>query len=91
MKFILFSIISFIITTQMYCQSSWKYPIVPGTSKWATLKSEEEIIAVQQIPESILKKMTTDEVFQAWLDLPGQIEILAFNTLQDGKLFQVLL
>lgn len=82
-------------TIQVCCQDTWHYPIIPGTAEWAKLKSEKEIIAAQQIPDDVLKKMTTSEVFQAWIDLPGRIEILAFNTLQDGfnvvrKRFNVL-
>lgn len=37
------------------------------------LAQKSEIIAIQQIPPDVLKKMTTEEVFQAWLDLPGRM------------------
>lgn len=33
--------------------------------------------------------MSTKEVFQAWLDLPGRFEILAFSNLQQGFDFTV--
>jgi len=68
----------------IFCQNLWKYPIVHGTKEWAELKSEKEIIAVQQIPENLLREMTTEEVFRAWIDLPSRMEILAFNTMQLG-------
>ncbi len=73
-----------LLSSQTFCQNYWKYPIVPGTKEWTELKSQEKIIAVQQIPEIILKKMTTEEVYHAWLDLPGRMEILAFNSMQIG-------
>ncbi len=88
MKNIFSTIVSFIIiltfTSTFYSQDSWKYPTRPGTKEWEKLKSKEEVIQAQQIPENILKKMTTEQVFKAWLDLPGRVEILAFNTLQKG-------
>lgn len=83
------------LDSNIHCQNNWKYPIIPGSKEWRQLKSEKQIIEVQQIPGDVLKKMTTMEVYQAWLDLPGRMEILAFNTLQEGfdkvrKRFNVL-
>lgn len=72
------------ITSEIYSQNYWEYPVVPGTKEWKELKTLSEIIAVQQVPESVLNNMTTEEVFQAWLDLPGRMEMLAFNTMQSG-------
>ncbi len=68
----------------LYCQHFWKYPVTPGSEEWKKLKTESEIISVQQIPEDVLKTMTTEEVLQAWLDLPGKMEILAFSNMQIG-------
>ncbi len=28
--------------------------------------------------------MSSDELFQAWLELPGRLELLAFSTMQRG-------
>jgi hypothetical protein len=74
----------FLLIYGAHGQNQWKYPIVPGTKEWRTLKSEREIIAAQQIPDDILKQMSTREVCRAWLELPGRMEILAFNTMQRG-------
>jgi hypothetical protein len=79
----IFSII-IILSCEGNCQHYWKYPITPATKEWKDLKTLHEIISVQQIPDNILKKMTTDEVYQAWLDLPGKMDILAFNSMQEG-------
>lgn len=73
-----------LINNKSFCQNYWKYPIVPGTPEWKELKTINEKIAVQQIPENILKKMPTEQVFQAWIDLPGRMELLAFNSMQEG-------
>jgi hypothetical protein len=65
-------------------QQHWEYPIKPFTREWSNLKNLEEIRAVQQIPEPTLKTMSTEELFKAWIDLPGRIEILSYSTLQQG-------
>ncbi|OGM11807.1 hypothetical protein A2Z22_02490 [Candidatus Woesebacteria bacterium RBG_16_34_12] len=66
-----------------YSQGFWQYPIKPGTEKWNSLTLQERRNC-QQIPEEILNQMTPQELFQAWLDLPGKYELLAFNTMQRG-------
>ncbi len=65
-------------------QNRWQYPITPDDPKWLELETLDDIISVQQIPENVLLQMSTDELFQAWMDLPGRMEVLAFNTLQQG-------
>ncbi len=79
-------IVILILLTQpiLYAQNSWNYPIKPGTEQWKSLKTLNERIAVQQIPENILKSLSTEEVFSAWLELPGRLELLAFSTMQNG-------
>jgi len=67
-----------------FSQNYWDYPVKPGTKEWKSLNTIQEIIAVQQIPENLLQKMTTEELFQAWMDLPGRLDVLAFNTMQRG-------
>ena len=62
----------------------WEYPVKPGSNEWNKLSNIEEILAVQQIPERILNKMSTEEVCQAWLELPGKLDILLCNTDQQG-------
>jgi hypothetical protein len=67
-----------------YSQTKWEYPVKMGTPEWKSLKSIKEVYAVQQIPKDILSKMTTKEVFLAYLELPGRLEVLAYNTMQKG-------
>lgn len=46
----------YLFDSSIYGQHYWKYPITPGSEGWEKLKSEKEIISVQQIPEDVLKK-----------------------------------
>lgn len=77
------SLISMLFPCFLYAQNYYVYPVNPSTKSWGSLTLKERI-AVQQIPEEKLKNMTTDEVFQAWIDLPGRLEVLAFSTMQKG-------
>lgn len=82
-KFIFFLCMLFWSYT-LYSQSKWEYPVKLGTPEWKSLKSMKEVYDVQQIPVEILSKMTTKEVFIAWIELPGRLEALAYNTMQKG-------
>ena len=72
-----------VVITLVNMALAWDYPVKPGTPEWNALTYQERI-AVQQIPENILEDMSTEELFQAWLDLPGRLEVLAYNSMQQG-------
>ena len=61
---------------------SYQYPIVPGTEEWASLTTSEEMVEALQVPESVLKDMTTQAVVQAIWEHPMLFEII-FGS--DGK------
>lgn len=63
------------------------YPIQPGSEKWENLNHGERILALQ-IPENILKNMSTEELVEAVLDYPCFIDFMFYNTYQEG--FEVL-
>jgi len=46
------------------------YPIVPGTEKWNNLGSEEEAIKACQLPDNVLKKISTLGLIRSFLDVP---------------------
>ncbi|MFH1007206.1 MAG: hypothetical protein V1800_06865 [Candidatus Latescibacterota bacterium] len=61
----------------------YEYPVKPGTPEWRELSIRQRR-AIQQIPENILRDMATQELLQAWMDLPGRLEVLAHSTMQQG-------
>lgn len=79
-----FFLLLFIWVSISYSQTKWDFPVKLGSTKWKSLKSAQEIWKVQQIPTEILNKMSTEDVFYAWLELPGRLEVLAYNTMQKG-------
>ena len=45
----------------------YDYPIKPGTEEWKGFTSTQEMIEVCQIPESILKNMSTSDLLDVCL------------------------
>lgn len=63
----------------------WDYPIKPGTEKWKTLKTNQEILDTCQIPSEIIKKLSTEDLVQLCLNYPLLGDMLFSNTnYQDG-------
>jgi hypothetical protein len=49
---------------------SYNYPIYPGMEEWAQFKTAEEMVEVCQVPEDILKTLSTQAVIQAIWEYP---------------------
>ena len=49
---------------------SYNYPAYPGMDEWATFKTSDEMTAIQQVPDCLLSKMSTQAVIQAIWELP---------------------
>jgi len=68
---------------------SWDYPVKPGMESWYSLQTEDERIAVLQVPENILATLSPEEVVGLCIELPTFFLFTAWNTPQDG--FDVML
>jgi hypothetical protein len=51
-------------------EGSYDYPVYPGTEAWAELSTGEEMLEACQIPENVLKAMSTQAVIQALWEHP---------------------
>ena len=63
---------------------SWDYPTMPGSDKWKTFQSHDEMLEACQIPSTILTKLSTEELFLICLKYPLLMDIGAFNFFTDG-------
>jgi hypothetical protein len=77
-------IIPIIVSSQ-----TWDYPVKPGTESWKKLQSNQEMVEICQIPEKILKSISTEELFEICLEYPLIYDVFAFEDLNKGmsKLF----
>ena len=63
---------------------SWNYPVKPGMDEWNNLETEQQRIAVLQVPEEVLEKSSPEEVVGLCITLPSFFIFYAFDTPQDG-------
>lgn len=61
----------------------YQFPVVPGMDEWKSLKTFEEKLAVSQIPEDILTRMTTDALFKTVLNYPLAASLFVHDTIDD--------
>lgn len=62
----------------------YEYPVVPGTDEWLGLKTHKEMLEAVQVPEELLKQMSTEEVVTTVLENPLLCEMYAYNNFAGG-------
>jgi hypothetical protein len=68
--FLFFITITIISNLSVGQPAKWDYPIKPGSSQWRSFKTTNEMIQVCQIPEDVLKKLTTEELIRVCMNYP---------------------
>lgn len=64
--------------------NQYEYKITPKDAEWKNFKSHDEMVAACRIPSEIVKKMTTEALVNAVMDYPLLIDLLAFNSNEEG-------
>ncbi|MBM4171761.1 MAG: T9SS type A sorting domain-containing protein [Ignavibacteria bacterium] len=67
-----------------FSQVKWDYPVKPGSDEWKSFTTHQQMVEACKIPEVILSKMTTSELLEAWENFPLKLDIIAFNSSQQG-------
>ena len=62
----------------------YKFPIKPGMEEWGKLKTNSERSGALQIPEKILKNMSTEGLIETCANYPSYIHFLLHNNYQKG-------
>lgn len=62
----------------------YSYPIVPGTPEWAELETGEQMVAVTQLPDSVLQNISTEGLVETCLNYPILSQISTRTILQRG-------
>jgi hypothetical protein len=63
---------------------SWDYPIKPGTEEWKAFKTNKELVAACQLPEEVLKTVSTPYLLEVCLNYPLFDDIYLKESLADG-------
>ena len=68
-----------------YAQNStWDYPIKPGTEKWKSYQNTPDIVRDLQMPEKVLKSISTEELLNVCLNYPFFSSYTASNSPFEG-------
>ena len=62
----------------------WNFPVNPSTPEWKGLKSYEEQLQAYNIPEEMIKEISTEELLKVCLAYPEWGIINAFNSRRIG-------
>src|SRR5690625_4039877 len=62
---------------------SYEYPIKPGTPEWKELNYREHMESLQ-VPEEILRNLTTEALIETVLGYPFIVNTFLFNTYGEG-------
>jgi hypothetical protein len=63
---------------------AYEYPVQPGTPAWASLTTRSEMLAVCQVPEDRLARMSAAGLVETVLSCPLIGDFMAYNNPQDG-------
>lgn len=62
----------------------YDFPLKPGMAEWEKLNSGKEMLDACQIPEEILKNMTSQALAETCINYPLYIDYLAVNDEREG-------
>ena len=62
----------------------YNFPVKPGTEAWNKLETETERLSALQIPENILKSMSTQDLIITCMNYPAMGYYTAYNNPQEG-------
>jgi hypothetical protein len=62
----------------------YEFPIKPGSEEWKAFTTINQMVEACQIPQSLLRSMTTADLLETCLEYPIYIDLLAFDNKQRG-------
>ena len=69
-------------------QTSWDYPIKPGTPEWAEFTTSREMIEACRVPEWVLNSVTTKDLIGICLNYPLFGDIWFYDSAPMGFVFE---
>lgn len=64
--------------------SVYRFPIIPSTKVWDSLKTEDDRYIAMQIPDDLLKSMSTENLIRTCINYPAFGHFTAFDNPQAG-------
>lgn len=63
---------------------AYDYPVRPGSDEWLELKTHDEKLRVTQLPDDILKNLSTEDLLDVCMDYPLLVDAFLFNSFEEG-------
>ena len=63
---------------------AYVFPIQPGSDAWRAFMQHTDMVAATQVPLKTLQSMSTEGLIEIVLSYPLRIDMLVYNTPQDG-------
>lgn len=79
MKRAILFFVSVMIVIGGYAQTTWSYPLKPDMPEWAQFDDHSKMLEVCQIPNDILKSVSTTELVTLCLDYPLQFDFFCIR------------
>ena len=85
-RFFIFSfcLFSCFIHAQEGKERIWDFPVKPGSEKWASFATSQEMVDALQIPQDVLEKLSSKELAEICLDYPLFFNFSAYNDERVG-------
>lgn len=80
----LFLLLVPLLTIGQKNNTTWDYPIKPGTDFWASLSSSQEMVEACQIPSDTLTNLSTVRLAELCVNYPLLGDLLIANNYQEG-------
>lgn len=68
----------------LHAQHVYEFPITPKSEIWRTFTTHQQMVNVCIIPMDTLKKMSTKNLIDCYLNYPLLFDVFAFNNIQQG-------
>lgn len=65
-------------------RKGYDFPVKPGSDEWKQLKTYAERLNVYNLPDSVLKTISTEDLVQTCINYPEIGLIMTRNSMQDG-------
>lgn len=87
MKKLGFLFASLLFACVVFAQSDdrpYQFPVQPGSEKWQSFKTVDDMYAACQVPDDVLARLSTTALIQTCLDYPASSILFIHNNPQQG-------
>jgi len=83
-KLLLLTLLFFSFSVYSQEKKTWDYPVKPGSEKWASFTSGQQMLEACQIPKEVLAIISTKELAEICLNYPLLNDYIYVNDARNG-------